>query len=188
MSLFSDQPPPASPPAKPKITPEERRARQTDRLEDVRFEPVSPSDGPALLAMARAFHAEDGHPLTDPGETAVLRVASGEEPLARAWVVRRISAPEPLGYLILTLGYSVEYGGRDGFIDDLYLTPELRGRGIGARLLAFALERAAALGIGTLHLETEVGNADAERLYRAAGFEETGRRLMRRCIHPPTKC
>ena len=40
------------------------------------------------------------------------------------------------------------------------------------------------LGIGTLHLEAEVGNADAERLYRAAGFEETGRRLMRRRIRP----
>jgi hypothetical protein len=30
MSLFPDQPPPASPPEKPKLTPEERRARQTD--------------------------------------------------------------------------------------------------------------------------------------------------------------
>jgi ribosomal protein S18 acetylase RimI-like enzyme len=152
--------------------------------EDVRFDAASPSDGPALLAMARAFHAEDGHPLTTAGEAAVLRVASGEEPLARAWVVRRAGATEPLGYLVLTLGYSVEYGGRDGFIDDLYLAPGLRGRGVGARLLAFALEQAAALGIGTLHLEAEVGNADAERLYRAAGFEETGRRLMRRRIRP----
>jgi ribosomal protein S18 acetylase RimI-like enzyme len=152
--------------------------------EHVRFDPASPSDGPALLAMARAFHAEDGHPLTASGEAAVLRVASGEEPLARAWVVRRAGTAEPLGYLILTLGYSVEYGGRDGFIDDLYLAPGLRGRGVGTRLLAFALERAAALGIGTLHLEAEAGNADAGRLYRAAGFEETGRRLMRRRIQP----
>ena len=101
------------------------------------------------------------------------------------WVVRHAGATEPLGYLVLTLGYSVEYGGRDGFIDDLYLAPGLRGRGVGTRLLAFALERAAALGIGTLHLEAEAGNADAGRLYRAAGFEETGRRLMRRRIQPP---
>jgi ribosomal protein S18 acetylase RimI-like enzyme len=152
----------------------------------VRFDPASPADGPALLALARAFHAADGHPLTPAGEAALLRVASGEEPLARAWVVRRAGGiEEPLGYLILTLGYSVEYGGRDGFIDDLYLAPALRGRGLGARLLAFALEQAAAPGIGTLHLEAEVGNARALRLYRAAGFEETGRRLLRRRIPPP---
>ena len=37
MSLFSDLPPPASPPAKPKITPEERRARQADRLTTIRL-------------------------------------------------------------------------------------------------------------------------------------------------------
>ena len=97
-------------------------------------------------------------------------------------MVRR--ATEAVGYLILTLGYSVEYGGRDGFIDDLYLRPELRGHGVGRRMVAFALEQAAALGINTLHLEVEAGNADAHRLYRTAGFEETGRRLMRRRIRP----
>jgi hypothetical protein len=32
MSLLPDQPPPAPPPEKPKLTPEERRARQADRL------------------------------------------------------------------------------------------------------------------------------------------------------------
>jgi ribosomal protein S18 acetylase RimI-like enzyme len=150
----------------------------------LRFDPARAADGPALLAMARAFHAEDGHPLDASCEAAVLRVAAGEEPMARAWVVRPASG-EAVGYLILTLGYSVEYGGRDGFVDDLYLAPEARGRGAGRRLVAFALEQAAALGIGTLHLEVEPGNARAERLYRDAGFEETGRRLMRRRVRPP---
>ncbi len=37
MSLFPDQPPPASPPAKPKLTPEERRARYADRLTTIRL-------------------------------------------------------------------------------------------------------------------------------------------------------
>jgi hypothetical protein len=40
MSLFSDQPPPAMPPAKPKLTPEERRARQADRLATIRLRMV----------------------------------------------------------------------------------------------------------------------------------------------------
>jgi hypothetical protein len=37
MSLPPDQPPPASPLAKPKLTPEERRARYTDRLATIRL-------------------------------------------------------------------------------------------------------------------------------------------------------
>ena len=38
MSLFPDHPPPASPPEKPKLTSEERRARQTDRLIMIRLQ------------------------------------------------------------------------------------------------------------------------------------------------------
>ena len=37
MSTHPDQPPPASPPPKPKLTPEERRARYTDRLTTIRL-------------------------------------------------------------------------------------------------------------------------------------------------------
>jgi ribosomal protein S18 acetylase RimI-like enzyme len=71
--------------------------------------------------------------------------------------------------LVITLGYSIEYGERDGFIDDFYLVPELRGRGVGRRLLAFALDRARELGIEMLHLEVEQGNGTAQGLYRARG-------------------
>lgn len=155
-----------------------QRAKAAAGLADgIRFEPARATDGTALLAMARAFHAEEDHPLSAAGEAAVVRIAEGED-LARAWIVRQ--GAEAKGYLILTLGYSVEYGGRDGFIDDLYLKPDLRGRGVGRRLLAFALEQAAALGVNTLHLEVEAENTGAQRLYQSAGFEETGRRLMRR--------
>ena len=40
MSLFPDLPPPVSPPAKPKLTPEERRAREADRLSAIRLRMV----------------------------------------------------------------------------------------------------------------------------------------------------
>ena len=37
MDLFPDQPPPPSPPAKPKMSAEERRLRQEDRLKTIRL-------------------------------------------------------------------------------------------------------------------------------------------------------
>jgi ribosomal protein S18 acetylase RimI-like enzyme len=142
----------------------------------LRFDPVCEDDAETLVRLARDFHREDGHPLTEAGERALRGIAGGE-PLARAWLVRDDDAW--LGYLILTLGFSVEYGGRDGFIDDLYLVPAARGRGFGRRLIEFALAQARDLGIGTLHLEVEAANEAATQLYRAVGFSETGRRLMR---------
>jgi ribosomal protein S18 acetylase RimI-like enzyme len=143
----------------------------------ITFDPVWAGDAEPLLRLAREFHAEDGHPLDAAGAAALLQIIAGE-PLARAWLLRRDGAA--VGYVVITLGYSVEYGGRDGFIDDFYLATEARGEGLAAKFLDFALAQAALLGIGTLHLEAEVDNARATQLYRRAGFEETGRRLMRR--------
>ena len=42
------------------------------------------------------------------------------------------------GYLAVTLGYSLEYGGRDAFIDELYLAARARGRGAGRAALELA--------------------------------------------------
>src|SRR3954452_15749463 len=131
------------------------------------FDPVCAADAETLLHMARAFHQEDGHRLDAGGEMAVAQIATGE-PFARAWIVRQ--AGDAIGYVVLTLGYSIEYGGRDGFIDDLYLVPAVRGRGYGRQLMHFALSQAAALGVKTLHLEVETGNESAMRLYRSIGF------------------
>jgi ribosomal protein S18 acetylase RimI-like enzyme len=94
----------------------------------------------------------------------------------RAWVI--LEANETIGYVVITLGYSIEHGGRDGFIDDLYLIPKARGGGRGKKVLEFALAQAIALGIKTLHLEVEIDNERARRVYQAAGFVENNRRLM----------
>jgi hypothetical protein len=40
MNLFPDQPPPSSPPEKPKLAPEDRRARHADRLITIRLRMV----------------------------------------------------------------------------------------------------------------------------------------------------
>jgi ribosomal protein S18 acetylase RimI-like enzyme len=139
---------------------------------------VRSDDAAVLVMLARAFHGEEGRTLDAAGKAALVAIAEGE-PMARAWLVR--DGERAVGYLIITLGFSVEYGGRDGFIDDVYLVPEARGAGLGRRLLAFALAEAERLGVRTLHLEVDVENERATG-YRADRFEETGRRLMRRRV------
>jgi GNAT superfamily N-acetyltransferase len=140
-----------------------------------RIDPAGPDDIEPLLDLAKRFHGEEGRGLEAAGEAALRGIVSGE-PLARCWIVRR--ADRPVGYLVLTLGFSVEYGGRDGFIDDLYLVESERGHGVGAALLEFAIGAAREFGIRTLHLEVDPLNEPASRLYRSRGFVENGRRLM----------
>ncbi len=149
-------------------------AESSDAAGDLAFDLVTARDVERLLALARAFHAEDGHPLVDRGEAALSMLP--DEPMARCWLIRERGSI--IGYVVLTLGYSIEYGGRDAFIDDLYLAPEARGRGVGTQVMNFVEEQAVALGVQALHLEVEVRNRRAQNLYRRSGFTESGRRLL----------
>lgn len=148
---------------------------------DIRCDPALASEAELLINLARAFHDEDGHSLTSDGEAALRHIVAGE-PMARCWLIRRDSLV--VGYLVLTLGYSVEHGGRDGFIDDLYVVPSVRGSGIGSAVLDFAVQAARGLGIRTLHLEVDARNERATSLYRSRGFAENGRRLMSLGLRP----
>ena len=148
---------------------------------DIRFDPALPGDAELLVDLARAFHSEDGHPLSPEGEAALRHIVTGE-PMAHCWLIR--GAGDVIGYIVLTLGYSIEHGGRDGFIDDLYLVPSARGRGVGSAVLDFALERARGLEIRTVHLEVDPANERATGVYRSRGFAENGRRLMSLRLRP----
>ena len=56
-------------------------------------------------------------------------------------------------------------------LEGLFVEPEDWGKGVGARLVAEAERRAAALGVATLRV---VASRRAEGFYRACGFETVG--------------
>lgn len=140
---------------------------------------VTPADAPLLLQMSRDFHIEDGSPLDAAGEATITHVCEGE-PLAPGYLLEYDG--KPAGFFLLTLGYSIENGGTDGFIDDIYLLPELRGIGLGRTAVQLAMEAAREVGIRVLLLEVEEPNDRAYNLYLKMGFEDTKRRLLRQVI------
>lgn len=128
-----------------------------------------------LLELARAFHAEDGHPLTERGAAAIGQITRGH-PLGRAWLI--VESGEVLGYAVLCLGFGIEYGGADAFVDDLYLEPRARGRGVGRAVLQLVEIEARKLGLAALFLVVDPDNRPARRLYDSAGFEGSHWLLM----------
>jgi ribosomal protein S18 acetylase RimI-like enzyme len=72
----------------------------------------------------------------------------------------------------------MEYGGRSAFVDDLFVRPAARQRGVGRALVERARAICEALGIRAMHLEVARENAPAQALYRAVGFESTDRQLL----------
>ncbi len=94
----------------------------------------------------------------------------------RVWFI--VADKEPVGYVILTLGYSLEYHGQDAFIDELFIKASHRGQGIGNKVMLFIEHEARQLGVKALHLEVERNNRPALALYRKVGFETHNRYLM----------
>lgn len=55
-------------------------------------------------------------------------------------------------------------------LESLHVRADLRGRGIGGRMVAFAAERARARGCGQVQLTSNKARTDAHRFYERAGF------------------
>jgi predicted ATPase/GNAT superfamily N-acetyltransferase len=63
------------------------------------------------------------------------------------------------------------------FVDVVAVRPEAQRRGVGRRLMGFAAQEAGRLGLGEVRLYTHEVMQGALALYRALGYEETGRRV-----------
>lgn len=124
----------------------------------------------ALLPLVRGYHEFEHVTMSDAERAAaVAPLLQPDFGLGRIWLLR--SGGEIVGYVALTFGYSIEFRGRDAFIDELFLVEKARGQGIGSTVLEFVKREAAALGIVALHLEVARDNRRARRLYERWGFE-----------------
>jgi diamine N-acetyltransferase len=99
----------------------------------------------------------------------------------RAWLLHL--SGEPIGYVILTLGFSFEFRGTDAFIDEIYIEPKYRRQGYGRRAVTFVEGEARKRGVNALHLEVDGENDAAGELYRRAGYKDHGRHLMTKWLN-----
>jgi ribosomal protein S18 acetylase RimI-like enzyme len=139
------------------------------------------TDSRLLLQMMSDFTAGEGI-APDPRR---LRTALGnllrERNLGRVWLI--VEGGEVVGYAVLTFGYDLEFTGRDAFLTELYVSKELRGRGIGRRALAMIERQAVALKARAVHLMVRAENIRAFTLYASAGYEAPRRVMLSRIVN-----
>lgn len=148
----------------------------------VTLEPARPADLELLLGFMRDYYVLD-HLAFDRQRAARALSRLMDDPSAGfVWLIH--AEADVIGYLVLTLGYSLEYHGRDAFIDELFLDAPFRGRGYGKQVMALVEDQARRLNVQAIHLEVERDNTRAQALYRTAGYGEHDRFLMTKRLHP----
>jgi GNAT superfamily N-acetyltransferase len=139
------------------------------------------SDIDLLVEFSRNLYEADpvatgGAAFVEEKVRATLTDLLTDPSLGWVWLVK--SGQESIGYVVITLGYSLEYHGRDAIIDELYVIDEYRGLGIGTWVVGYVEGKARDLGINALHLEVERTNTRARLLYEKLGYQDQDRYLM----------
>ncbi len=80
----------------------------------------------------------------------------------------------------MTFGWSVEFGGMDAFVDELFVRPAVRGRGIATEVLSTLPVALGQAGVRAIHLEVDQNNAAAQKLYTRSGSARPRYMLMTR--------
>uniref|UniRef100_B8HNU0 GCN5-related N-acetyltransferase n=1 Tax=Cyanothece sp. (strain PCC 7425 / ATCC 29141) TaxID=395961 RepID=B8HNU0_CYAP4 len=143
----------------------------------VNFKPATLSDRPLLVQLVQEYYEFDGHCFEPDIIHSLLTEILQQPACGSLWLIQLETLP--IGYVFLSLsGYSLEYRGRDAFVDELYLRSDYRGQGIGRHTIEFLKQICAILGIKALHLEVERHNVHAQTFYRRVGFVDGDRYLM----------
>lgn len=143
---------------------------------NLEFQRAEPEHLDILVQFVREFYDVDGHHFDEAVVRNGLLQLLNDASLGRVWLI--VVDGEAVGYTILGFSFSLEFRGRDAFVDELYLREAYRGRGLGTRTLQFVEETALSLGIQCLHLEVERANANAQQVYQRCGYRDNDRYLM----------
>ncbi|MFN0119298.1 MAG: N-acetyltransferase family protein [Blastocatellia bacterium] len=143
---------------------------------------ATPADIDTLLSLMEDFYAHEGLALDEQMARNALGQILVNEQFGYVFLIE--TENELAGYAVLTFGFSLEFRGRDAFVDELFLKPGHRGRGLGRQTLEFLAQTCRDLGIYGLHLEVARENITARELYRKTDFMDHDRYLMTRYLSP----
>jgi ribosomal protein S18 acetylase RimI-like enzyme len=122
-----------------------------------------------LLPLVTEFHHLEGVMLSEAQRKSSLEALLAQDPPGQVWLI--CFETQPVGYIVICFGYSIEFTGRDAFIDEFYIRPEDRGKGLGQQALERIKTIAKGLDIQALHLEVLKSNLQAQGFYAKLGFE-----------------
>ena len=86
----------------------------------------------------------------------------------------------PAGIVQLRYRWGVWWDAEDCNVEDVFVSADARGSGLGRALVSAAIDRARERGCRRMELDTGADNAPAQGLYRSLGFFDSGIFMRRR--------
>ena len=130
--------------------------------------PATPSDVPAILNFIRELATYERAPdAVVATEADLLRDGWGPTPRFKA-IIAEVDAA-PVGFALYFTTYSTWRGHHGIRLEDIYVTPTMRGKGIGKALLARIAQIAIAEGCPRLEWDVLDWNAPAIAVYERIG-------------------
>ena len=130
--------------------------------------PMTAADRDAVMPMVETFyHSPAVEHEVDPAvlERTFRAAVDPDEPLLRGLVLAEDG--QAVGYAYVTECYSGEVGGRCVFFEEMYFTPQCRGKGYGEQVIRWAMEQHPECARYRLEV---TGENRAARLYERMGF------------------
>jgi GNAT superfamily N-acetyltransferase len=123
-----------------------------------------------LLDAQRELHQMDGD-----AEGVARAVELALSPSSSTWLVVAARSGLVVGALMAHPLVSIEYGGGALWIEELYVEPAHRRRGVARALFAFVADEARRVGLGAIELEVEPSLESALALWGSLGFRPIAR-------------
>ena len=142
----------------------------------INFRFAGQADSAALLPLMKDFYAFERLQFDADRTSALLLQLIENQQFGR--LILFDESGSLVGYMVLGFGFSLEFHGRDCFIDEFYVVPAYRSRGIGQAAVAFAVEVCRSEGIKAVHLEADHINVRGYEFYKRLGFKSHPRHLM----------
>jgi len=140
------------------------------------FQQVSTEDIETVLGLMREFYPQQEMKFDEQVATRAIKKLVNDSNLGQIYLIFR--GPELAGYFALTFCFSLEFHGKFGLFDELYIREPFRRQKLGRAAVDFAERICRELHIKALRLEVGIPNTGAQALYTAEGFQQDARHLM----------
>ena len=124
---------------------------------------ITPQDKEEYIKMAQNFYNSDAVPKED--LVKAFDAAINKNPFIKLYILE--SDGTTAGYAAIAVTFTTEGGGNTLWLDELYIKPEHRGKGLGRGLIEFLKKDD---DIKRIRLEITPKNERAKKLYVSEGF------------------